>query len=77
MAARAPIVIIKAWGKSSKTSLNPLVYVIKLIKIVKSLLSEIYIIYSIVYASAAVLGIFVNPGFFALLLYDILLRYSK
>jgi len=71
----APLLIKKAWVGVSKDKLNIFSYVIRLIKTLFYLLSDMYVLYYFIYGFTAFIGVLVSPFFFAFHLFEVTIRY--
>ncbi|CAD8111133.1 unnamed protein product [Paramecium sonneborni] len=75
LSRNAPLLLEKAWSGVGQEKLNPLAYLIRLLKTVYYLLSDFFALYYIMYGTAAVLGRFVHNFFFSFHLFEVMIRF--
>mmetsp|Transcript_10651 Transcript_10651/g.9220 ORF Transcript_10651/g.9220 Transcript_10651/m.9220 type:complete len:261 (-) Transcript_10651:446-1228(-) len=71
----APFLIQKAWVGVSKDKLNIFAYLFRLLKTIKNLFTDFYVLYYTIYGFAAFMGIFISNFFFAFHLFEAVVRY--
>lgn len=75
LAKTAPLLIAKAWVGAKKDMFNIVGLVVRMLKTVYYLLSDFYVLYYIIYAGTAIVGLAYSPFFFFFHLFDVLVRY--